>query len=179
MNFDRIASKLRDRYVFRRRQKYPQYVCDELRYSWDFWLSVAQVVHALGAEPEAFVDMLFDVSWDKRSTDMPPPNLLKSNVHINNWKAKPRVDSAQAEQALDSMFKLFSSYLQAGVPAVVILTDDQLYFNPVFRYAMARRMGLLQLAANLEAEAKEFCTQRPTYLLLLKSFLPEGFNAAQ
>jgi len=176
MTIETIADRLLRRYTIRRQEKYPSYACDPSRYGPDFWQSVAQIVYDLKADPESFVDLLF-ACWDKRSNDMPPPNLLKTKRHIDNWKIKPIAERSQCSNALENMFKLFVSYLNAGVPAISILTDDQLYFNPIFRYAMAYKLELFSLADTFKESAKAYLKENPGYFEPLKQYLPEGFNA--
>lgn len=132
-----------------------------------YWDDVAAHILELNVIPERYVGLLFKLYPDP---SFPPfPTMLNSQKlkdaarHLNQYEAE------QAEKFWGMMYSLFNSHVkEAGRAPAAVLNDDTLYFNPPFRYAIAKFLGLPSTVELWHARAVEFCKTNPAYVHEMK-----------
>lgn len=107
------------------------------------------------------------------------PNFLKAPRLVTAYDLKRKhYDTDEAQLALRMMTSLFESHLAAGRTLQAVISDEQLYFNDLFRYCMAVRFGLTSLAEVYKPAASKFLLSFPAYRELMVKLLPEGTHAS-
>jgi len=128
-----------------------------------YWGDVAVYLNSLGVIPERYVALLFRLYPDPAYPPFPSilngTKLKEAARHLNAYEEE------KAASFWQMMHSLFNSHVKsAGRAPAAVLNDDTLYFNPPFRYAIAKFLDLPSTAEMWHQEAINFCKNNPAFI---------------
>jgi len=167
---DELTQAVIKAYTAKRRELYKYYEMDFDRYTKEFWESVSELLHTLGADPVLYVDLLFEVYGCGSSA--PQPNFLKSDRLKQAWKARSQIHNNDVAEVWKLNLGLFNTYRGIGRSVVSIATDDSLYLNDVFRYVALKMHKYDEIAKTFEEQARLLIAKYPAYKAIAAVYIP-------
>lgn len=132
-----------------------------------YWEDVAVYLKHIGVIPERYVALLFKLYPDPSFPPFPSmlngQKLKEAARHLNVYEAE------KAASFWQMMHSLFNSHVKsAGRAPAAVLNDETLYFNPPFRYAVAKFLDLPSTAELWHKAAIDFCKINPAFIQEMK-----------
>lgn len=128
-----------------------------------YWADLAAYLRVVQIIPDRYVALLFKLYPDPQSP--PFPSMLNSQKLKEAAKHLNKYEAEKAASFWKMMYSLFDSHVKgAGRAPAAVLNDETLYFNPPFRYAIAKFLGLPSTVELWHEKAVEFCKINPAFI---------------
>lgn len=137
-----IEDRIQDRYLLRRRKIHPGYL-PKYETNANAWVKTAQLVSEIGADPELFVDSLFE-SGHKWKGGFPWPNQLFSSFARQIYEDSKESMASSPEARVDVQMRLLASNTSSESPDEIdeALSNPELPFKSWFRILMCSDKNL-------------------------------------
>jgi hypothetical protein len=164
---ERLAEQMRESYSRLRRREYQYYKMrpdDELKFA-----KLARMALEQGFDGLHYIGWAFD--FYRATRPIVYPSMIVSPKTLKIYREK--VPSSSAEVALEIRLQIdtLRTQLALGRDAREVVTDTYLELGGLFRYALAQRAQLPELAARFKAEAELTMRQHHLYRDFYRRFL--------